>query len=235
MKQPIITTSDEEAFLKKTYMRRFHQYENERLFRISMWKILVDEYFQQFIPRDSTVLDIPCGYGEFITNIIAKQKIAIDLNPESGKYIPRNVKFLQCSSDHLQLQDASVDVIFVSNFFEHINHEVLRHTLEEFFRVLRPHGKVMVLQPNIRFLTKDYWMFFDHINPVDDRALDEIFEICGMKLEMKIERFLPYTTKSRVPKNLNFIKLYLHLPILWRFMGKQSFLIFRKNDYKELL
>ncbi len=219
----------ESVYLQQTYKRRFHQFNNEREFRLSMWRILTKEYFQKFIPESSTVIDIPCGYGEFIANINARQKIAIDLNPESKKYLPSGVKFIQCSSDNIMLKDKSVDVIFVSNFFEHINHEVLRNTLLEFQRILRPKGKVMVLQPNIRFIPRDYWMFFDHINPVDDRALDEIFEICGMNLIKKVEKFLPYTTKSSIPKALWMIKLYLKIPLLWKLLGKQSFLIYEKK------
>lgn len=218
-------TADEQ-YLQNTYRRRFQQFKDEKDFRLSMWKVLVDDYFQQYVSSDDIVLDIPCGYGEFSTHIKAKKVIGVDLNPDSKQYLPKNVIFIQSSSDKIKLKDNSVDVIFVSNFFEHITHDVLRRTLFEFHRILKPKGRVMVLQPNIRFAAHDYWMFFDHINPVDDRALDEIFEITGFELVKKVERFLPYTTKSKLPKNLFFIKLYLRFPLLWRVMGKQSFLLY---------
>jgi len=217
------------AFLQQTYQRRFNQFQNEKEFRDDMWKILIKNYFQQFIPRDSTVLDIPSGYGEFITNITAKKKIAIDLNFDSKKFLPKNVQFIICSSDSIRLTKNSVDIIFVSNFFEHISREMIQKTMKEFYRILKSHGKVLVLQPNIRFIQKDYWMFFDHVTPIDDRALDEIFEINKMKLIYKVEKFLPFSTKLHYPKSLWLVNLYLRVPFLWRFFGQQSFLIYEKT------
>jgi len=71
----------------------------------------------------------------------------------------------------------------------------------------------MILQPNIRFCFKDYWMFFDHITPLDDRSLSEVLDGNGLKVVECKPRFLPYTTKSKLPKSifyLNFI-LSFHL------------------------
>ena len=228
IKNKLNTLQNEELYLKNTYNRRFKQFENELKSRQEMWKELVVSYFQQFVSENDVIVDIPCGYGEFSMHIKAKTKIGIDLNPDSKKYLSKDVQFIQSSSDNLKLKANSVDVIFVSNYFEHISHPVLHNTLLEFHRVLKTNGKVMVLQPNIRFITNDYWMFFDHINPVDDRALDEIFEICGMKLVKKIEKFLPYTTKSRLPNHRWLIKLYLKVPLIWKIFGKQSFIIYTK-------
>ena len=46
----------------------------------------------------------------------------------------------------------------------------------------------MVLQPNIRFCAKDYWMFFDHVTPIDDRAFVEGLEINGFEILEVIEQ-----------------------------------------------
>jgi hypothetical protein len=86
----------------------------------------------------------------------------------------------------------------------------------------------MVLQPNIRFCAGDYWMFFDHITPIDDRAFVEGLEINGFEILEVIDRFLPYTTKSRLPKSLFLIQLYLRLRLVWRFFGQQSFILSQK-------
>lgn len=34
-----------------------------------------------------------------------------------------------------------------------------------------PAGRLLILQPNVRYCGRDYWQFFDHITPVDDRAV----------------------------------------------------------------
>lgn len=212
-------------FEQELYSKRFELSLNKKNI---IWKVLCKNFFQKFIDNDDIVLDIPTGYGEFINNISCKKKYAIDINPESKNHVDADVIFFQCSSTKIILKANSIDKIFVSNFFEHLERKDILKTIQEFYRILKPGGKVLVLQPNIRFCAKDYWMFLDHITPIDDRALKEAFALYSFQEIFKIERFLPYTTKSRFPKNMIFIRLYLSVPFLWKFFGKQSFLIFKK-------
>lgn len=197
-----------------------------------VWKILVDDFFKKYINPTDTVLDIPTGFGEFINNIKCKEKIAADINPYSKKYLKNNIKFICGSSTKIDLADGRVDKVFCSNFFEHINHQEIIKTIKEFKRILRLKGRVLVFQPNIRFLRKDYWRFFDHITPIDDRGLEEAFGLCGFKLIYRIEQFFPFTVKSTLPKSTLLVRLYLHTPFLWKIFGEQSFLIFEKQKGK---
>ena len=60
--------------------------------RFKVWKA-INEYLQRFILDNSVILDIGCGYGDFINGIKGKEKYAIDLNPYNEKYIEKqNVK-----------------------------------------------------------------------------------------------------------------------------------------------
>lgn len=208
------------------YKHRFSDIKSHQ----SIWKILVNGFFQQFINKADTVLDVGCGYGEFINHVHCRKKVAIDLNPDSRKYLNKKVKFFLGSSAKMDfIKTASADKIFVSNFFEHLSREDIVKTIREFRRILQKRGEALILQPNIRFLEKDYWMFFDHLTPIDDRALEEIFTAHGFQLKKRILKFLPYTTKSRYPKSPWLVKLYLKLPLIWPLFGKQSFLIFKKK------
>lgn len=217
---------EEELDIDKVYRRRFG---DQLTFRDAMWRILCREYFQQFIPSNSRVLDIAAGYCEFINNIRAERKIALEINPDAIKRADKNVEVILSSSDDLSmLGNGSIDRIFASNFFEHIHKEQMVRTLQESRRVLSAGGQILILQPNIRYVYKDYWMFFDHINPVDDRALCEILEVVGFSIKLDIPRFLPFTTESRVPKSLGLLRLYLKIPILWKFFGGQAFVVAEK-------
>ncbi|HVA96941.1 MAG TPA: methyltransferase domain-containing protein [Candidatus Acidoferrales bacterium] len=211
---------------KKLYKNRFGK---EFKKRNALWSILCKQFFQQFIFTNDIVLDVATGYGEFINNITCKKKFALDINPDSKKYMQSTVTFLLCPSTKIKLKEKSVDKIFLSNFFEHITREEILQTITEFHRILKPSGKILILQPNIRFCSKDYWMFFDHITPIDDRALEEAFSYAGFKTDLRIERFLPFTTKSAMPQHPFFVHLYLSLKPAWRIFGKQSFLIFEKT------
>lgn len=186
-------------------------------------------FFQKYISLNDVVLDIATGYGEFINSIHCKEKIACDINPDSKNYVAHDVKFLLSSSTKMPIKRNSVNKIFISNFFEHLTHQEILQSIHEFYRILKPHGRVLVLQPNIRFCHKDYWMFFDHITPIDDRGLTEAFSIYNFKQIYIIEKFLPYTTKSVLPKSTFLLRLYLYFPFLWQLFGKQSFLIYEKN------
>ncbi|MGV8124310.1 MAG: hypothetical protein AB2L14_31575 [Candidatus Xenobiia bacterium LiM19] len=115
-------------------------------------------------------------------------------------------------------------MIFVSNFFEHLPKNEIILTLKEIKRLLKKNGSLLVLQPNIRYCYRDYWMFFDHITPLDDRSLCEALEVEGFTIKECRPRFLPYTTKSRLPKSLFLVKVYLLLPILHHFFGQQAFI-----------
>lgn len=214
--------------IQRIYERRFNP---DLQFRDEMWKILCRIFFQRYIDPKSRVLEIGAGYCEFINNIHADQKIAVDLNPDLKKYIQDNIKIINTSTTAMdQIPDKTIDIVFASNFFEHLLRDDIVATFKEVYRVLIPGGKFMVLQPNIRFCARDYWMFFDHVTPIDDRAFVEGLEINGFEIVQVIERFLPYTTKSRLPKALFLIKLYLHLPLAWRFFGQQSFIVSRKPE-----
>lgn len=206
------------------YKQRF----NDVGLRKDLWDALVADFFQKYISSDDVVVDLPCGYAEFINTISCGKKYAIDINPDSKKYVSKDVVFIKASSSATTLKPNSVDKVFISNFFEHITHEEIVKTVNELKRVLKKGGQVLILQPNIRFAYHNYWMFFDHITPIDDRALEEVFTLHGFTLRKRILKFLPFTSQSKLPAKKFFVKMYLKFPIIWRIMGRQSFLIFEK-------
>lgn len=192
-----------------------------------LWQILCKDFFQQFIPRKSTVLDLAAGYCEFINNIEAKEKIAVDLNPQTKKMAKKGVKFYKVLSTKLPKNLAGkVDVVFTSNFFEHLDSkDELMATLKEVHRVLKKGGQIMVLQPNIKLVGGAYWDFVDHTLPITEKSLAEALMLNGFKITYQKTRFLPYTASGGKPVIPLFVKLYLKIPLAHYFMGKQTFMI----------
>jgi SAM-dependent methyltransferase len=216
------------GYIGAMYRRRFL---GMGAFRRDMWAVLCRDWFQQFIPAGSTVLEVGAGHCEFINAIEALQKIAVDINPDTAEQAAGDVKTVLADSTAMVAVDSgSVDVVFMSNFLEHLGREAIADTLAECRRILKPGGRILVLQPNVRYLYRDYWMFFDHVTPIDDRALCEILEVVGFSVSRCIPRFLPYTTQSRLPKSLFLVRLYLKLPLLWRFLGGQAFVVAEKRE-----
>ncbi len=213
----------ESESLQTLYATRFA---GEAAQRDDIWQVLCRDFFQRWVPTDATVLDLAAGHCEFINHIVAGRRIAVDLNPDVAVRAAPGVETHVARSDQLdKIADGSVDIVFCSNFFEHITRDAILATLTEARRVLAPGGRFLLLQPNVRYCARDYWQFFDHITPVDDRAMVEAFAATGYRVVTNIPRFLPYTTKSRLPSGPGLVRLYLKVPLAWRVLGAQAFMV----------
>ena len=200
--------------------------------RVLLWKTLTEAYFQQFIGPSDTVLDLAAGYCEFINSIDCGTKIAVDLNPTVKRMAGPDVRVYnaRCTDLPDELTN-TVDVVWVSNFFEHLADKTeLLATLDQIHRVLTSGGRLLVLQPNIRLTREAYWDFVDHSLPITDRSLVEALRLSGFTIELVKVRFLPYTTDSRLPISPTLIRLYLKIPIAQYLLGKQSFVVARKAE-----
>ena len=106
-------------WIARLYRQRFSDQAREA--KSGVWAVLVREFFEQWIRPNDTVLDLGCGYGEFINEIRCGKKFALDLNPDAPGYLDPSIQFLEqdCSTPW-QLESDSLDVVFTSNFFEHL-------------------------------------------------------------------------------------------------------------------
>lgn len=215
--------------LEKLYRHRFE--ESELPAKLAIWRILCDDFFARYVRPTDVVVDIGAGYCEFINNIRAGRKIAVDLNPRVREFAHQGVQVINESCTALaSLPDASADVVFMSNFLEHLpSKQMVFETLAEARRLLRPGGRLMILQPNVRLLPGAYWDFFDHHTPLTERSLVEALTLLDMDIQRVIARFLPYTTKSALPQSPALVRLYLRLPWAWWLLGKQSFVLAAKR------
>jgi len=210
--------------LERIYSQRFDAMKE---YRDKVWKILTGQFFQKFMPPDAHVLDLGCGYGEFINNIDVAKKCAMDLNPAVRQHLHSGITlFQQDCSAYWPLPDNCLDIVFTSNFFEHLpDKTTLDSTLAEALRCLKPGGKLIAMGPNIRLIPSAYWDFYDHYLPLSDLSLAEGLAKSGYKIEKCFSRFLPYTMARgrRVP--VCFVKLYIMLPFLWKLKGRQFLII----------
>jgi SAM-dependent methyltransferase len=213
--------------LQKIYSARFA---GQKAYRNNVWKILTSEFFSRWIKPSDTILDIGCGYGEFINNVAAAKKFAMDLNPSAKNNLDPGIELLEqdCSLPW-PVPPNSLDVVFTSNFFEHLRtKQTLQDTLAEAFRCLKPNGRLIALGPNIKYLAGEYWDFFDHYLPLTELSLSEVLTLTGYRVEESIARFLPYSMSQGSQPPLWTLRLFLKLPILWRFYGRQFLVIGQK-------
>ncbi len=221
-------TSPADTDLARLYKKRFDPHEE---YRRAVWNILVSKFFSRFIAPGDTVLDLGCGYGEFINAVHAKSRLAMDMNPEAKNKLSSDIQFfLQDSSERWNgIPWNSLDVVFASNFFEHLQDKAaVCSTLREAYRCLKPGGRLIVLGPNIKHLGGRYWDFWDHHVPLTESSLSEALRAEGFSIDFGIGRFLPFTMSSGRRYPLLFVRLYLALPFLWRLFGRQFLIVARK-------
>ena len=214
--------------LEKLYRHRFN--EAELPAKLAIWKVLCADFFSRYVKPTDVVVDIGAGYCEFINNISAGRKIAVDLNPRVHEFAAAGVEVRNESCTQLvSMPDASADVVFMSNFLEHLpSKQMVVDTLAESKRILRQGGSLLILQPNVRLLPGAYWDFIDHHTPLTERSLVEAIISLDMRPTTVIARFLPYTTKSVLPQSPFLVRWYLRVPLAWRLLGKQSFIAAQK-------
>jgi SAM-dependent methyltransferase len=219
-----VNASEQQAELEREYERRFA---SRSEYRHQVWEILTRRVFQRYVPSGAAVLELGCGWGEFINEIRCGRKYGMDLNPASRRRLAGDVEFLhQDCSQPWPVAEGSLDVIFTSNFFEHLPDKAsLGRTLREAYRGLRPGGRILCLGPNIRAIPGAYWDFWDHYLPLTERSLAEGLELAGFRVEESRARFLPYTMARDRNPPLWTVSLYLKLPILWPILGRQFFVV----------
>lgn len=211
--------------LRQLYAARF---EGAAEYRGRMWDVLT-RYFERWIPADGAVLDLGCGYCEFINRVRCAQRYGMDLNPDSARFAKGATILEQNCSEAWQLPDSSLDTVFTSNFFEHLpTKTTLESTLQQAFRCLKPGGRLIAMGPNIRYTHGAYWDFFDHYLPLTDRSLIEVLSKTGFETDVCLAQFMPYTAVGKVQYPVAFIKAYLAIPLAWRVAGKQFLVVVRK-------
>jgi len=199
-------------------------------YRRRVWRVLVAQFFQRFVPENGTILDLGCGYGEFINTVKAGRKFGMDLNPDSKTHLDAGITFLhQDCSAAWPMNEDNLDLVFTSNFFEHLpDKQTLGRALDEIFRCLKRGGRLIAMGPNIKVVNGRYWDFWDHYLPLTETSLAEGLTVRGFVIDRCEARFLPYTMVGGPKYPLWMLSVYLSFPILWRLKGEQFLLVARK-------
>jgi len=188
--------------------------------RNTVWKSLWRYYFSKRIRPDACVLDLGCGYGDFINNVVARRRIALDAWPDFPRHLAPGIEAIVGRLDRLdQIEDGSVDFAFASNLFEHVTQAEFAGVLDALRAKLSTDGSLTILQPNYRYAYREYFDDYTHIQVYSHISLTDFLAAHGYEVTEVKPRFLPLTVKSRLPTWPVLIGLYLALP--FKPMGKQ--------------
>ena len=207
--------------LKEVYEQRFSR--EDEVAKEAIWRE-VGRYLQRFVEPGARVVDIACDLGYFIRNVRAADRWATDIRDVASS-LPKDVHFVRASGLDLAdvLPNDHFDLAFFSNYLEHLSStEAVLQQLKVAFSILKPGGRVLILQPNIRLIGGSYWDFIDHQTALTEKSLAEAAAMAGFAHKKVITRFLPYTTKSRFPQHPLLVRAYLAFPPAWLLLGKQT-------------
>ena len=181
--------------------------------REQLWTHLTD-YLQQFVPPDAAALELGAGYCYFINRVRARHRVAVDVSPAIAQWAAAGVQGVR--ADALQyLRDAEpeqFDFILASNFFEHFEWQALNEMIGLIRRILKPAGRLAIIQPNFRLAPRRYFDDYTHRAIFTDVSLADWLRSAGLEVTRLIPRFLPLTVKSRMGRLVFLAPLYLRLP-----------------------
>jgi len=195
-----------------------------------LWRALWKFYFSSQIASSNCVLELGCGYGHFINNVIARRRIAIDSWPGFLEHLAPGVEGRVGTVVDLGfLDNHSVDFAFASNLFEHLTKEDFRMTLHDLKKKLTATGKLAILQPNYRYAYKEYFDDYTHVTVYSHESMCDFLGSNDYQVVECRPRFMPLTVKDRrMPVWEPLIGLYLKSPI--KPLGKQMLIVARPRE-----
>ncbi|MFT9497993.1 class I SAM-dependent methyltransferase, partial [Anaerosolibacter sp.] len=96
------------------------------------------------------VLDFGCGIGSSSFMFHPDYYVGIDCDDKRIAYanhLYKKYKFISCSGNKLLVDDRSIDYILLRAVLHHIPSDVINEYLQEFSRVLKSGGQIIVIEP----------------------------------------------------------------------------------------
>jgi phospholipid N-methyltransferase len=181
--------------------------------RAPVWRAIA-RYLQAWVDPDQPLLELGAGYGEFTRPIHASQKWALEQNSALVDHWDPSVQpLIQAVLDPWAIPDASLGTVFASNFFEHFSLEQGAEILTQAMQKLRPGGRIVCVQPNVRLEPRRYFDDYTHRTAYTDQGFRDFLTALGWNVVHAEPRFMPFTMKSRMPTAEWLVELYLALPI----------------------
>lgn len=114
-------------------------------------KLYISNTIQSHFNFDNkTVLDFGCGIGTNCYLFNTASYIGVDCDQKRINYAKRlysDYKFYTLKENHIPIDTDSVDYIVIISVLHHISSEELSNYLQEFRRILRPNGKIIIMEP----------------------------------------------------------------------------------------
>jgi SAM-dependent methyltransferase len=197
--------------------------------RSVVWRVIA-AHLSHWIPASAHVLEIGAGYCDWINHVTAARRVAVDVWPDLSRHAAAGVESLtlDVGIDLRTLGERAFDVVLASNVLEHFEPDMAARVIADVSALLRPGGRVIVVQPNFRYAWRRYFDDYTHRSVFTHVSLAALLRSQGFEMELVQPRFLPYSMKgagSLVRPWL--VRAYLRSP--FKPLAGQMLLISRKR------
>ncbi len=197
--------------------------------RVLVWREIA-AYLARRLGRPARVLDAAAGRGEFINNVPAAERWAVDVVDFPELHDDPEVTTIIGDVVTLDLPERYFDAVLVSNLLEHFpSQDAVGSCLARLRVLLKPGGRIAVLGPNFRYCAREYFDCADHTLALTHIAVEEHLYAAGFEIESVEPRFLPFSFRGRLPTGHRLVSAYLRFRPAWRLLGKQYLLIARRD------
>lgn len=183
--------------------------------RAAVWRAIA-RHLSPWVPADSQVLELGAGYCCWINAVRASRKVAVDIWPEFARYAGAGVEALTLDAavELRTLGQARFDVVLASNFLEHFDPDTAGSIVSNTAAILRPGGRLILIQPNFRLAFRRYFDDYTHRSVFTDTSLANLLRAHGFTIEEVQPRFLPYSMRGRrFPIAEWVVRAYLRSPV----------------------
>jgi len=181
--------------------------------RRGVWNEIA-RYVARDVPEARHVIELGAGYCDFINAFPAEHKLAFDLNPKMREHADADGERRVADAVELPGVEArSTDLVFASNFLEHLDTRELGTLLGRVREVLGEGGKLVLLQPNFHRCAKHYFEDPTHVTIFSERSLPGYLGHHGFVVSKLVPGLLPFSMKSRAPKWPLLVRAYLASPL----------------------
>ena len=113
-------------------------------------KYIIQYLNSNYCFKNKSVLDFGCGIGTNCTNFKPNHYLGVDCDLrriDFARYKHPEYCFRETEGTHLPVSNGLLDYILILSVLHHIPGEEILEYLREFRRILKPDGKVIVMEP----------------------------------------------------------------------------------------
>jgi len=183
--------------------------------RATVWRVIAG-HLASWVPPNAHVLEIGAGYCDWINNVSAARRVAVDVWPDFARYAARDVQpvVMDASRGLRSLGESVFDVVLASNVLEHFAPDTAASVVRDVAALLKPGGRIVIVQPNFRYAWRRYFDDYTHRAVFTDVSLPALLRAHGFRIDLVQPRFLPYSMRGATMPILPWIvRAYLRSPI----------------------